>query len=208
MTVDSTPTSPRSRRALLAGALGGFGAITAAALGRKQTVRADAGDPVIIGALNTGGDTRIETNEEHTALFLNSGAIGLNVFGGEGAVWARSVGETALRGISENNFGVWATSQHHHAVFGHSTSDDPGRARGVWGKSRHGQAIYGDSESGWAGYFDGRVFMSRYVDIAEGPTPVRPTANRARLFVRENANNHTQLCVRFPNGNVRVIATA
>ncbi len=73
---------------------------------------------------------------------------------------------------------------------------------------RSGHAIEGQSARGWAGWFEGKVHASRYLEIGEISTPASPTAHNARLFVRANAANHLQLCVRFPNGVVRVLATA
>jgi hypothetical protein len=43
-------SSPRSRRALLAGALGGLAATVSAALGRPQEASAAPGSPLIIGS--------------------------------------------------------------------------------------------------------------------------------------------------------------
>ena len=209
MTAQPTQSSPRSRRALLAGALGGVGAIAAGALGRQQPARAAVGDPVIIGALNFGAGTSIESNDvDREALILQGGTVGLSAFGRAGGVRTHSAGGYGVYGTSENHYGVRAESDNRHALLAQSFGTDPDNSRGAWGHSKYGQAVYGDSELGWAGYFDGRVFVNRYLDIAEGPTPANPRANRARLFVREAPNHDTQLCVRFPNGNVRILATA
>jgi len=176
-------SSPRSRRSLLAGALGGLGVVAAGMLGRAKPARADDGDPVILGALNLGSDTEIETDEQSTALILNSGNVGLDSFGGIYGVKGRSVGEIGVFAQSENGNALWAQSTNSNAVV----------------------AI---SSKRYAGWFEGRLRVSRYVDIEEIATPAKPTANMARLFVRENSLGHTQLCVRFPNGVVRVLATA
>jgi hypothetical protein len=176
-------SNPSSRRSLLAGALTGLGAVAAGMLGRAQPARADDGDAVILGALNLGSDTKIETDEQHTALILNSGDVGLDSFGGIYGVKGRSVGE----------IGVFAQSENGHALEARSTNS---------------HALVAIASKRYAGWFEGRVRVSRYVDIEEIATPAKPTANMARLFVRESRQGHTQLCVRFPNGNVRVLATA
>ena len=71
-----------------------------------------------------------------------------------------------------------------------------------------GHAIHGESAAGWAGYFDGRVFMNEYMELHEVSAPVvAPRSNRARLFVRNGPGGRTQLCVRFHTGTVRVLAS-
>jgi hypothetical protein len=77
----------------------------------------------------------------------------------------------------------------------------------VWGNSPAGHGIHGSSDTGWAGYFDGRIFGNSYLELAEHSNPVAPPSNRARLYVRDNGSGKTQLCVRFHNGVIRVIAT-
>lgn len=135
----------------------------------------------------------------------SSGVIGHNLSSKRPAVAGISNGHnTGVQGFSGS--GARPETKGKTGVYGVASQDQA--STGVWGKSKAGHGIHGESDTGWAGYFDGRLFVSRYVDIAEGPTPARPTANRARLFVRENASHHVQLCVRFPNGNVRVLGTA
>ena len=165
--------APRSRRALLAGAIGGLGALAAGMIVRPKPALGDNGDPVILGATNLGSNTTIETNEENTALRLQSGDVGLNSFGGITGVLGRSPSSTGVAGISDVGVGV-----------------------------------YGESRTDYAGEFQGRVLVHSFIDLAERSTPAKPLLNRARLFVRDNGDNHTQLCVKFPNGVVRVLATA
>jgi hypothetical protein len=61
--------SRRSRRALLAGALGGVGAWALAAFGRRTPARAAAGDPIRMGKLNaaSGTNTTLRTSTSGTA---------------------------------------------------------------------------------------------------------------------------------------------
>lgn len=202
----STGAAPRSRRALLAGALGGLGAVAAAMVGRVTSVRGADGDPVILGASNRGGNTTIETGEEFQTALALQGGVGLDSFGGFKGVRGRSVGEIGVEGLSENGPGVLAHSENGNALIAESLGD--ARQSAVWGSSTRGRAIRGTSDGGWAGWFDGRIYSSGFIELAEMPTPGRPAHNRARLFVRDNGANHTQLCVRFPNGTIRVLATA
>jgi hypothetical protein len=176
-------SNPRTRRSLLAGAVGGVAAVAAGMIGRAKPTRADDGDPLILGAVNLGSNTKIETDEQNTALILNSGDVGLDAFGGIYGVKARSVGEFGVLAESENGIALQA-------------------------RSTNSYALVAIANRRYAGWFEGRVRVSRFVDIGEIVTPAKPPANVARLFVRENTVGHTQLCVRFPNGNVRVLATA
>jgi hypothetical protein len=78
----------------------------------------------------------------------------------------------------------------------------------VIGESPAGHGLHGTSNSGWAGYFDGRVLTKRYHELVEMGTPPAPSNNHLRLFARDNGSGQTQLCVRFHNATIRVLATA
>jgi hypothetical protein len=221
-----------SRRALLAGALGGIGAWAAGAIGRVSTVRATNGDPVhVAGSYTATGTTQI-TNSSGTAPVF----IAESQAGGVGA-WGRSdtssgvIGESgtgigvhgtnqlpttdpAVLGLASNSTGVLGHSggqfdlpdaKAKTGVFGHASQDSA--SKGVWGNSPEGHGIHGESSTGWAGFFDGRVLASRYMEMVEIGTPTAPGGNRARLFIRDNGSGKTQLCVRFHTGAVKVLAT-
>ena len=230
MTAHEISNELRSRRALLGGMLGGVGAWAASAIGRVNLARAADGDPVLVGRDHTATGVTQIVNSDSTAI------SGISISGR--GVRGHSSTDRGVQGLSDYNVGVQGGSGEGVGVMGSTSSGkDPaivgiagGNNTGVQGysgvglfrppaKKRTGvygvanqdatsKGVWGESDTGWAGYFDGRLFVSRYVDIAEGPTPAKPTANRARLFVRENASRHVQLCVRFPNGNVRVLGTA
>ena len=51
------------------------------------------------------------------------------------------------------------------------------------------------------------VNVDFFIDITEQPAPPAPPPKTARFFVRAAGAGKTQLCVRFPTGAVRVIAT-
>ena len=74
------------------------------------------------------------------------------------------------------------------------------------GNSSEGHAIHGHTFSGWAGYFEGRVFMTKYLELREIPNPSAPPVNHAKLFLRDNGSGRAQLCVRFHSGAVKVLA--
>ena len=62
-----------------------------------------------------------------------------------------------------------------------------------------------NSPAGFAGYFEGRVFTTTFYELIEIADPAAPSANRARVFARDNGGK-TELCVRFPSGGVQVLA--
>ncbi len=54
----------------------------------------------------------------------------------------------------------------------------------------------------------GRVAWSAYHDLVEQPSdPAAPAANTARFFARDSGFGKTELCVRFPSGDVQVISS-
>jgi hypothetical protein len=125
-TVQPESQSP-SRRALLAGAIGGLGALAASAIGRANPVQAATGDPVTVDGSFTGsGITQITTSG-------NSGFYGIS----------SSVGADAVRGHASASTGAaWG-------VTGSTESTDGGR--GVSGSaiagSGDGVGVYGQSNS-------------------------------------------------------------
>jgi hypothetical protein len=166
----------RSRRALLAGALGGMGAMAASAIGHARPARAGVDGDVVLGGSNlTTQQTSIAnpTNGANTMLSISSS--------GGNAIFATTDVGDAVIGISSSSDGVV----------------------GIGGD----RGVVGSSANGWAGYFSGKVFTSRFIEFAEMGNPPIPRNNSARLFVRDSAGQ-TQLCVRFHNGKIRVLATA
>jgi hypothetical protein len=285
-------TQRPSRRALLAGALGGIGAVLAGAVSRANPVRAEGEAMAVGGDYNDATTATILGNSTNTAtVFLaQSTAGGIGVYGYSNsntavraesisgqAVLATSSSSTAVGGssttgigvvgVSGSSAGVQGQTTTYNGVYGIATStgngvlgqsntgvgvygytngtdeaairsrnpgngaglvaasgnevpiapthtgiygfaQQDGASRGVWGNSPAGHGIHGESDTGWAGYFDGRVFTSSYLEMPEIANPTTPGANRARLFVRDNGSGHTQLCVKFHNGAIRVLATA
>jgi hypothetical protein len=114
--------------------------------------------------------------------------------------WGNSTG---VMGLSTGGT-VGPTAKAKTGVFGYAIQD--ATATGVRGESTIGVGIRGKATTGYAGFFDGRVFTTRYYELAEITTPNAPAANQARLFVRDSGGK-TQLCVRFHTGAVRVLTT-
>jgi hypothetical protein len=143
-TIEQVANSPsRSRRTLLAGALGGLAAWAAAAIGRATPVAATNGDPVIVGSANIGSTRTIITAtapDEPAVVGLataNPGTSGIGVQGVSGALSGSGVlGEATntnhnaagVRGVtaSPNGAGVWGQAQ---------TTSNGTTAAGLYGES-------------------------------------------------------------------------
>jgi hypothetical protein len=242
MTVSQQPETPSpSRRALLAGALGGLGALVAGAIRRPTVSHAADGGNALIGMANTGTqETSFQnTDANETSLSGIHGTNGVGVYGesssnigvfgntvtGKGVMGASGTGTgvygdtgsttspAVLGRAGGNNTGVQGhsglfplASPAKTGVFGYAAQDSA--SVGVRGESPAGFGVYGKTTgTGFAGYFNGKTFMSQFVEIGEMSTPAAPAGNRARLFVRDNGLGKTQLCVRFPTGAVQVLAT-
>jgi hypothetical protein len=207
--VEPVPTPPRTRRALLAGALGGLAAWAASAAARADQTAAAAGDPIRMGQINSpGGKT--------TTLQMagGSGAAMRVVQGGGGsAVRAESTSGRAVQArAGSDGTGVWAYSPDHYGVYAQTDSGVAVRAEAwgaggtaVTGGSVNGRGIFGWSETGYAGDFTGKVRFSMSLDIVPAGTPLA-LDNGARLFVRNPAGK-LELCIRFPGSDPIVLAT-
>jgi hypothetical protein len=116
--------APRSRRAILAGALGGAGALLAHSLGRATPVRAADGDPLELGAANNAASL--------PTVLTSTASPGLSVITDAGVT-----GRTALEGTSATGMGVVGIS---NGPFDPST----GRSAGVVGLAGGGGALLPD----------------------------------------------------------------
>jgi hypothetical protein len=139
MTASLTPdaNSP-SRRALLAGALGGLGALAASAIGRPRTAHANDPFDVLLGGTNISGDTTVITNNSTPNHAFSGGSTSSG---------------TGVRGISVSGVGIAGDSTSGAGVTGGSSS-----SIGVKGFSSSHIAIHGFSLAsgqpatvGWAG---------------------------------------------------------
>lgn len=48
---------------------------------------------------------------------------------------------------------------------------------------------------------------TKFIELDEISAPVSPSANKSRLYTRDNGSGKTQLVVKFPTGAVQVLAT-
>ena len=211
MTAESTQPAPRSRRALLAGAIGGLGVWAASAIGRAAPAEAAAGDPIRMGRLNkaSGTQTVLQTDSSGAALLVRrlaaapairgeatSGRAVMGVAGADGSgVWGSSPGSQ------------WRPWAHRRWV------------RRAWGSTRngHGRLCPGIQRAGLGGICLFHLFRDfqpidpsvRLPGIwgANPSTPDAPELGTARLFARDDGTGKMQLCVRFPTGAAQVLAT-
>jgi hypothetical protein len=167
------------------------------------------------GSCNTG-----------TGVYANSNSgTAVQAYSGTGfALYGNSVSNVAIYGTSSsidepagagrssgNSTGIQGysgtgglpTAKAKTGVHGYAAQDT--NSAGVWGESPAGRAIQGTTTSGYAGYFKGKVYTTKWYELTEIATPSTPSASRARLFIRDSAGK-TQLCVKFGNGQVKVLA--
>ena len=142
--VPALENGPTSRRAMLAGVLGGIGALAATAIGGVTPTRAAAGASLIIGSeSNNAGsaNTQLLTNSSVVAFKLLQNGQGTALMGyatpatgatrgvygrtdspdGDGIQGrnaAATGGGSAVRAFGGNNFGIRATSDIVAAVYG------------------------------------------------------------------------------------------
>jgi hypothetical protein len=197
--------NPRSRRALLAGVLGGLGAWLVSAAQRAMPAEASAGDPVLAGRSNSGGgfSTELRANTGKTVFKA------VNAGGGDGlrgvATTGRGVVGIGREGIGVvaqtlNNVGLWAEAHHGGTAINANASRSATaivashRAHSGVAFRTHGKSI-----------FDGQVQVGRLflAGIANGAPP----PGGAKLLVKSNSSGKTQLCVRFNTGVIQVLAT-
>jgi hypothetical protein len=124
-TVRPESNSP-SRRAMLAGALGGLGALVVSAIGRASPVQAANGDPVLMGFVNEAtGNTIVSTTGVRALVGISSSTGADTVFGQATAPTGEAWG---VRGESSSTGGSGvvgkglANSGLSYGVQGHSNS--------------------------------------------------------------------------------------
>lgn len=171
------PEPPRSRRAILAGALGALIGGVAGALGRPAEVRAAPGDPLIIGTTNFGGGsgTRLNATSSGGALWVTQYGFGSGVRGdsvsGHGGVFATQ---------HANRYGVYAQQTGGigtgAAVFGAG-----GTNIGVYGASTASVGVQGLSNSSYGVYGGGGAVGVRGDGTSYGVEGVS-SANGVRGF--------------------------
>ena len=161
----SPAVQPRSRRAILAGALTGIGAWAASTLTRGNPVAAASGDPIRMGQTNSAGgtNTTVQTNTTGPAYKVVQNGTGVALrgesTGGNAAfllaknkskfgLFARNSSSSggsggAIRAVGGQNIGVLATATNVAAIVG-----DANAAPGVSGSSDSDTGVLGTSISG------------------------------------------------------------
>jgi hypothetical protein len=162
-------TAPRSRRVLLAGALGGLGVWAAAAIGRSSPALAD-GEIVHVGDnITTAATTTRITNSANSQAVLvvqsDSDGFALVGQGNSGAgVWGTAATGAGVRGTSTSGFGALGASNSGPGVRGLSVSSSAVYGTsdtyvGVYGNSTSGNGVVGNTaatdHAGVVGYADG-----------------------------------------------------
>jgi hypothetical protein len=159
-------TTPRSRRAILASALGGLGAIAAARLVKPEAASANPGDPVTIDATTAGVGTTGITSivPDADALHVSGdgsgitgiGTLGVGVTGTSNNVnpsdFANPSHLTGIIGSTGNPVNI-ATNTDEVGVYGYA--DLSTGSSGVWGDSNVGTGVAGSGDTGvfGAGYY-------------------------------------------------------
>jgi hypothetical protein len=165
--VSSTSSMPKSRRAVLAGALGGLGAWAASAVGGASPVRAE-GENIVVGGEYSSAEsvTRLRNHANDATVFRAESAIsGIGVWGLSnsytGVIGTNfATDQPAIAGEAlTNSTGVLGYSgeatrpaaRAKTGVYGHATQDSG--SRGVWGRSNAGEGVRGQATSGIGGFF-------------------------------------------------------
>jgi hypothetical protein len=174
----------RSRRALLAGALGGLGAVALQAIGRPEPASA-GGEPVTLGEINESNadaDTRIDRKSGATVLtqnVLGGEDVGLQgsvlVNGGIGVSGRGSAfGSTGVQGraMATNGTGVLARTEGHNSQIALEAdgATNEGEGYAVRARTRNGIALYGEilGPGGFALQAVGPAVFSRSGKVAFG----------------------------------------
>jgi hypothetical protein len=156
--IDSS--APRSRRAILAGALGGAGALIAHSLGRATPALAANDESLLLGRGSVASE-----NAATNATLVNSAAspaLGGQASGANTALAGTSAAGVGVWGASATNGGVRFTGVVGHTgdgsdvapdtsftgVYGFSEDPDNSTAAGVWGDTATGTGVYGSGYTG------------------------------------------------------------
>jgi hypothetical protein len=167
MAIDTT--GRRSRRAILAGGLGGVAALAAGAFGRPSPALAGTDGDVVLGGENvTSGNTHVTNSDVGGSAvgFTGSCYAGTGLYGtshtsygayGYSDTHVGSFGVGAVAGVAGQNgagtgvlgyggFGDLPAPKPSTGVYGYAAQD--ANSRGVWGYSPAGQGVRGDATTG------------------------------------------------------------
>ena len=165
-------------------------------------------DGSAIGGISVGHGTGVSGHTNNGTGVHGVAEIGIGVRG-------YSVQGEAVHALSDSKFAVFGANDttEYPAILGTSPGIGvSGRGltgvygesskTGVSGFSPRGRGVHGKTTSGYAGFFEGKVFTNHSYQLAAATG-----TKRATIFLRPSAGGHAQLCVRFNNGVVRVLAT-
>jgi hypothetical protein len=153
-------STPRSRRAVLAAALGGLGAVIASRIATPSAVSAAPTDPVLTDGTASGlGTTSLESTGANAAFSAKAvGQIASAQTPGIG-LWGASTDatpivdfsaaghRTGIIGVTGTGAGI-ANNTGEVGVYGFS--DVSGNSTGVWGDTASGVGVFG---TGWVGLY-------------------------------------------------------
>jgi hypothetical protein len=206
--------NPRSRRALLAGVVGGVGAWLVSAAQRAMPVEAAAGNPILAGRFNSAGPNSTELRANTTkptfrAFQLGSGT-GLRAESTTGRAVMATAGNsgTGVLAYSPNYIGVLATTKTGISVNARAAGLNSialfGDARG-----RNALALFANGPSHFAGDVSivGRLVVTTPATVGQTSASQMPSSGDMQLFARDNGRGKTQLCVQFASGAVQILAT-
>lgn len=147
--LSTTSIQSKSRRALLAGALGGFGAWAVSAVGRASPVRAADGETVLVGGeYQSSSVTKISNMANSGIVLQGESSSGTGVAGNSSSFYG-------MQATSNTGSGVGAFSSTGVGAYGAS-----GSHRGVWGFSDTGTGLFGSCTTGLALHAQGRIKFS------------------------------------------------
>lgn len=162
-----------------------------------------------LGSASTSIGVRGDSDANYGVVGLSTSGIGVggsSVASDQPGIAGRSnSNSTGVLGYSGSGGIPLPPAKAKTGVYGYASQDSG--SKGVWGESAAGHGVHGSSTGGYAGYFAGKVYTSKFVEMTEISAPAAPGANKARLFLRVNGVGKTQLCVRFQSGGVQVIKT-
>jgi hypothetical protein len=181
-----TPSEPkpRSRRAILIGALGGLGAVAAHAMGRPQVAEAANGDPILVGQVASGTlTTQLQYSSSFASGLYVTATSASGGYGIAGVTNATGGGWAGLRGDANgggNTYGVQGTAAGTtgETVGVRGTTVSP-TGYGVHGLSGTGTGVFAESNSGTALKVTGRAKFSTsgVATITAGTTSKKVTPN-------------------------------
>jgi hypothetical protein len=178
-------------------------------------IHGDSTDGLGVGGGSTNGYGVYGDSDNGIGVRGNS-ANGIGVIGTASVnvgVGGTSVTGYGVSGSSDSNDGVAGHSSTGSGVSGDSTdgtgvSATSGNAPGMTAYSENSYGIAATSLNSHAGLFNGSVRIQKFLDLQEIADPASPSSDTARLFVRDNGDGDlTQLCVKFSDGEIKVIVT-